>query len=433
VAHEGMLVAYDMETGAELPGTVPNVTNPVDLQVLANGTVMVNLTGTNEVLAVDGKTMLELARIPSSSRGAVRPVHSYLAPARSGRSLWVSLNDGAGGKTETNSALFVDVTPGSPTFLKPVGEVGLGVGHHKAAFSTKRDRVVVSNIGDCGNVLSVYDYTDVTSIKTLATLKATDLGFDGATRATTCDPTYANGQPPSPHGCATSAASGKAYCSVTATGQIVAIDLDANPPTFAIETTSGKGGGYTKALFGGGRYVYSLQEEPREGGKTKPGAKCQVGQLVVLDPASDSVVSEVPLFYKGPGCTDSLVGTDEETVNPGHIQIAHDGRTMFVTLAGGFGVDAARSRQAIVMDIADPAHPVQLPSIPVGASKSHAGDLCAGDGQTYAVVGNVDGNVTIIDAATRKAVRTIATKPSPLALGSFSEAHGPGHQTGPIE
>jgi hypothetical protein len=104
-----------------------------------------------------------------------------------------------------------------------------------------------------------------------------------------------------------------------------------------------------------------------------------------------------------------------------------------VTLGGGFGVAEARSRQVILMDLADPAHPAQLPSIAVGASTSHAGDLCAADGKTYGIVGNVDDNVTLIDASARTLLRTIPTKNQPLTLGAFSVADGPSHQTGPIE
>jgi hypothetical protein len=93
----------------------------VDLQALEDGTLLVNLTDRNEILVVDGTTMLEKARIPSSARGAVRPVHAYLTPKRGGKQLWVTLNDGAEGKAETNSATFVDVTAGSPTYRRPVG------------------------------------------------------------------------------------------------------------------------------------------------------------------------------------------------------------------------------------------------------------------------------------------------------------------------
>src|SRR5687767_10543 len=108
VAHEGFLVSYDIATGRERPGTIPNVTGPVDLQAFDDGHVMVNLTGRNEILIAEAATMLEVARLPSSMRGAARPVHSYISPEIGGRKYWLTLNDGASGQPETNSALLVD-------------------------------------------------------------------------------------------------------------------------------------------------------------------------------------------------------------------------------------------------------------------------------------------------------------------------------------
>ena len=104
VAHEGRLTSYDVATGQERPGEVQDVAGPTDLQALADGTLLVNLTDRNEILIVNGKTMLETSRIPSSDKGATRPVHSYLSPTRNGKSYWLSLNDGQDNKLETNSA-----------------------------------------------------------------------------------------------------------------------------------------------------------------------------------------------------------------------------------------------------------------------------------------------------------------------------------------
>jgi hypothetical protein len=280
--------------------------------------------------------------------------------------------------------------------------------------------------------MSVYDYSNIADIKKIATLASKDLGYDGSSRAKTCDPTYKIGSPPSPHGCATSAASGKAYCNVTATGQIVIVDLDADPPTFAPLTTSGAGGGYTKSLPGGG-FVYSVAGEPREGGKDRPGGKCQIGQLVVIDARAGAIAKEVPLLYKGPGCQDTLVGTDEETSEPGHMQITHDKKTLYVTPGGGFGVATARVRQELVFDISDPANPVQLPSIAVGESTSHVGDLCTGDGKLFASANNIANTVTVIDAEKRTFLRTITTKVNPLTIASWASGIGPSHTAGPIE
>jgi YVTN family beta-propeller protein len=431
VAHEGRLTSYAVATGEERPGEVQNVARPTDLQALADGTLLVNLTDSAAILIVDGATMLERARVPSSAGAGLRPVHSYLSPEHVGKRYWLSLNDGKDGKLETNSARFVDVTPGSATYLMPAGEVALGVGHHKATFSATRERVVISNIGDCDNVLSVYDYTNVADIKKLATLSAAAAGFDGSTRDKTCDPTFAMGAPPAPHGCATSIVSGKAYCNLTTSGGIVVIDLDADKPTFTVLPTHGAGAGYTKALPDG-RYVYSLQDEPREGSTKRPGAKCQVGQIVVIDAMTSAVAKEVPLFYKGPGCADALAGTDEATAEPGHILASPDGKKLFVGLAGAYGDAKARVRQELVLDLKDPASPAQLASIPVGASTGHHDDKMSGDGKRVFVANNVDGTVTQIDAVTHEVKATIKVKDNPRTLATFGSVEGPSTQTGPL-
>jgi YVTN family beta-propeller protein len=431
VAHEGSLVSYDIATGEERPGAVQDVTGPVDLQALSDGTLMVNLTGRNEILLVDGRTMLEVARVPSSAMGGKRPVHSYISPEQGGEMYWLTLNDGENNVLSTNTARFLDITPGSATYQKPVGEVALGAGHHKASFSTTTSRVVISNIADCEDVLTVYDYSDVSKIVALATLSAKDAGFDGSTYETTCDPTYMMGAPPSPHGCATDKVSGKAYCNLTTSGAIVAVDIDATPPSFKVIPTGGSGSGYTKA-HPDGRYVYSVQDSPREGHMKTPGATCQIGQLVVIDATTDAVVKELPLFYKGPDCKDAIVGTDEETAEPSHIQVAADGKTLFITTAGGFGVESARVRQELVLDISDPKEPVELASIAVGASSGHHGDALTGDGKYLFVANNVDGTVTQIDAGTRAVLRTLAVKAQPKTLATFGEAEGPSVPTGPI-
>ncbi len=431
VAHEGSLASYDLATGEERPGAVQNVTGPVDMQALADGTLLVNLTGRHEVLIVDGKTMLEVARVPSSAMGGKRPVHSYISPEHAGKSYWVALNDGEDGALSTNSARFIDVTAGSETYLKPVGEVALGAGHHKAAFSATTDRVVISNIADCDTVLAVYDYSNPADIKVLAKLSAEDAGWDGSSFEKTCDPTYQMGAPPAPHGCATSKESGKAYCNLTTSGDVVAVDIDASPPSFKLIKTGGSGGGYTKA-HPDGRYIYSLQDSPREGSATKPGSMCQIGQLVVIDARTDALVKEVPLHYKGLGCSGAITGTDEETAEPGHMQISPDKKTLYITPAGGFMVPDARVRQELALDLSSPESPAELASIPVGASSGHHGDALSGDGKFLFVTNNIDGTVTQIDAASREVVRTIKTQAQPKAIATFGDAEGPSAQTGPL-
>ena len=430
VAHDGTLNSYDLVTGKERPGAVQNIAGPTDLQALADGTVMVNLTTRNEILAVNGRTLLEAARLPSSTQGGTRPVHSYVSPLRNGKSYWLSLNDGAGSVAATSSARLVSLTAGS-SYLMPAGEVGLGIGHHKATFSATSERVVISNISDCSNVITIYDYANPAAMTPVRTLSAQDLGWNGSSRATTCDPTYTNGAPVSPHGCATSKVSGRAYCNLTSSGGLVAIDVDATPPGFKVISTGGAGAGYTKA-HNSGRYIFSLQDSPREADPVHPGAKCQIGQLVVVDAMTDSVVKELPLLYKGPGCQTSLLGTDEETTEPSHMLLTNDGKTLFITAAGGFMVAAARVRQHLVVDVSDPSNPVQKPSIPVGVSNGYHGDALSGDGKYLLVANQLDGTVTQVDTATLGVVRTLTVQAKPTVLATYGTAEGPGEQTGPI-
>ena len=429
VASEGFLTSYDVETGLERPGTIPNVTGPVDMQAFSDGHVMLNLTGRHEVLILDGRTMLEKARIPSSRSGGLRPVHSYISPVLAGRQVWLTLNDGLG-EQATNSALFIDCKAGSGTHHQVLGEVSLGVGHHKAAFSVTRPRVVITNIADCSNVLSVYDYTDVASIKTVGTLTAAAAGWDGSSFGRTCDPSYKTGVPPAPHGCATSTLSKKAYCNLTGSGDIVVADLDAEVPTFKSIKTGGGGGGYTKASHDG-RYIFTLQSGPREGDENKPGAPCQVGQLAVIDASSDALVKEVPLLYKGAGCTESIVTTAAKTNEPGHLALSADGKSLFVAIGGGFMVAEARSTQHLLLDVSDPANPVLKPGIEIGQGTGHRADAISGDGKYLFVTNNVEGSVSQIDVATAKVVRTLKTRETPLTLATWGAKEGPSAQTGP--
>jgi hypothetical protein len=432
VAREGSLASFDLATGAERAGTVTEVTGPVDLQALSDGMLMVNLTGRNEIMVVDGRTMLVETRLPSSATGGTRPVHSYLSPEYDGAQYWMTLNDGEGEAVQ-NSACLVDVTEGSDSRFQVMGEMALGLGHHKAAFSTTRPRVVVSNISDCDDAMSVYDFSDPAAPQRLATLTGADAGFDapdpgeGNFDPAFCDPTFQRGLPPAPHGCTTSALSGKAYCNLTSSGAMVAIDIDAEEPTFELLPTEGTGGGYT---FGhpGGRYIYTMQELPREG---DGGAACQVGAINVTDSMDDTVVASVPLFYTGPDCAEELAGTPAATANAGHSYFVEDGNTLLIPTSGGFDVADARVDQLLVVDTADPVAPVQLDSIQVGVHTSHSAGALSGDGSTLFVVNGVDGTVSQVDVATRQAT-TLEVGADPRVLATFGDQEGPSHQTGPV-
>lgn len=433
VARQGGLVSFDIATGEERPGSIQDVTTPVDIQALDNGILGVNLTTRGETLFFDGASMLEISRIHSSNINGERPVHTMISPERAGKRYWLTLNDGVEGDAATNSAAFVDLDPDSTTYLQIIGEVRLGVGHHKAAFSASQERVVISNIADCEDVMSVYDYSDVGDIQLLATFTGEDAGFtaedpgDGNFDPLFCDPTYQRGMPPAPHGCATSAASGKAYCSVTSSGDVIVVDLDADPPTFTRLATSGLGGGYTLA-HPGGRFMYTMQESPREGGD---GDDCQIGQVVVTDATTDAIAAELPVRYAGPSCRDVLTGTPAETANFSHAYFHGD--RLFIPTAGGFMVEDARVDQLLILDVSEPESPTQLDSIQVGVHTSHSSATHSGDGKWLFVVHSVDDTVAQIDCDKQTLVKTLTVGASPVTVATYGTVEGPSHQTGPID
>ena len=434
VAREGSLASFDVATGDERPGTVTEVTGPVDLQALSDGYLLVNLTGANEILVVDGRTMLQEARLPSSAGGGIRPVHSFISPEYDGAQYWVTFNDGEGAP-EHNTACVVDVAAGSDTRFQVVGEFPLGIGHHKGSYSKTQPRIVVTNISDCDNVLSVYDLSDPSDIQVLASLTGEQAGFgapdpgDGEFDPAFCDPTYDRGLPPAPHGCATSPLSGKAYCNLTSSGDMVVVDVDAEEPTFELLPTEGSGGGYTFA-HPGGRYMYTLQESPREG---DGGTDCQVGAINVTDSMTDTVVASAPLGYTGPGCTDILTDTPEASANPGHAYFAAGGDVLFIPTSGGFDNAEARVDQLLVIDTADPVAPVQLDSIQVGVHTSHSAGALSGDGSTLFVVNGIDGTVSQVDIESRAVTATRDVGDDPRVIATFGDDEGPSYQTGPVE
>jgi YVTN family beta-propeller protein len=394
--------------------------------VLANGHIIFNVNGNDEVLVFDARSMQEVARFPSSNSTGTRPVHAYLTPLLNGQQYWIALNDGThDGGVEENTALFVDAVPTSPTYLQPVAEIPLGQGHHKASFSTTRERVVISNIDDCDDVLSVYDYSDINNIRRIGTLSATALGLDGSTPEKTCDPTGENGVRLSPHGCGTAPLSGRAYCNLTGVGQIVAIDLDPDQLSFDVITTQGSGAGST-IPSADGRYIYSVQRTPRE---DLDGAICQIGQLAVIDTTEDVLISEVPLRYEGADCDRSLAGTDEEIAAPSHPMITPDGETLYITVSTSSREPNSRSRQLLVLNVSDPSTPQQQDSIEVGAAQGYRAQAMMGDGRYLFIANNIDGTISQVDTTTNTVVRTIriadpATEGVAMRLFAFGTESG---------
>jgi YVTN family beta-propeller protein len=431
------LALYDLDSGAELnrfaaPG------GSGDLVALPSGAVLANQTGANQVLLIDLNRRAEIARLPSSSLGGTRPVHLYLSPELGGKQYAVVLNDGSERRTRSgerptdSTLLLIDATPSSPTYLKPVGETRLGIGHHKVGFSMKRPRFAVSNISDCADVISVYDYSAVPEIKRVKTFAATDLGYDGSTPLRSCDETGKAGVMLAPHGTGTSAATGHVYHYLTGTGQVAIFDVDAEVPSVKLVQTSGAGGASVKDLPGG-RYMVVPQRGPRELHMKADGAPCQIGQLAVIDALARKLAAQVPAFYGEPTCKTSLAGTAQERASLQYAIPSPDGNTVFVaigTLYAPANVVAA-SRFIAVFDLSDPYRPVQLDSIVVGAGDATRDLTLTGDGKLLLAANSLDNSVTVIDVAARKALRTFATIAKPHRLVTFGAGIGPSKPVGP--
>jgi YVTN family beta-propeller protein len=437
VSGRDQLALHDLATGAEL-ARFDAAGGSSDLLALSSGVALSNHTAGNEVLIVDLNRRSEIGRLPSSSLGGIRPVHMYLSPQVEGRQYAVVFNDGnergtpKGERPKDSTLLLIDAVQSSPTFLKPVGEVRLGIGHHKAGFSTKRPRVAVSNISDCADVVSVYDYQNPSEIKLVKTFPAADLGYDGSTPLKTCDETGKAGVMLSPHGTGTSAATGRVYHFLTGTGQVAAFDIDADVPTVKLIQTSGSGGASVKDLPGG-RFMVVPQRGPREVHQRFDGSLCQVGQLAVIDAIAEKVAAQVPVFYGEANCRTSIAGKPHERAALQYAMPAPNGKTVFVEIGTLYGPPnvVAESRFVAVFDLSDPYRPVQLPSIPVGAGNDTRDHALTGNGTLLLVPNSLENSVSIIDIASRQVVRTIPTVTKPFRVVTFFEGIGPSKPAGP--
>src|SRR6516162_6188177 len=437
VSGRDQLALHDLATGAELarfdaPG------GSSDLVALASGVALSNHTAGNEIIVIDLKRRAEIGRLPSSSLGGTRPVHMYQSPSMEGRQYVVVLNDGnergtpKGERPKDSTLLLVDAAQSSPTFLKPLGEMRLGIGHHKVGFSMKRPRLAVSNIADCMDVVSVYDYQNPSDIKLIKTFSAADLGYDGSTPLKTCDETGKAGVMLSPHGTGTSAVAGRVYHHLTGTGQIAIFDIDSDLPTVKLIQTAGSGGASVKDLPGG-RFMVVPQRGPREVHQRADGSLCQVGQLAVIDALAEKVAAQVPVFYGEPTCRTPITGTPHERAALQYAMPSHDGKIVFVEIGTLYGPPnvVAESRFVAVFDLSDPYRPIQLPSIAVGAGNDTREHALTGDGKLLLVTNSLDNTVSVIDTESRHVARTIPTVAKPFRVVTFSESIGPSKPTGP--
>jgi YVTN family beta-propeller protein len=434
VSGRDALAVYDLATGQEVARfATPGVS--ADMVVLETGHVLLNHRDGNAVLVVDARTLAEVARFPSSSLGGTRPVHSYLSPVLNGRRFVVVLNDGDEARTAPgtpaadSTALFIDATPGSPSFLRPVGEIRLGTGHHKLNFAPDRPRAAVSNIGDCQAVLQVLDFTDPANIRIIATLSAEGIGLDGRDGRRPCHPRGGEaGVRPAPHGAATDPTTGRGYHNLNNMGAFVGLDMRVETPTFRLLPATRGWGGAAIAAHPTAGLLYGPQYAPREGDSRAPGAACQVGQLAVLDARADRVAAEIPILKDGPDCTRSLAGTPEIGARTGYITLA--GEALFLPL-GTLGAATTRSHAVAVVDVSTPNEPRQLPSIRVGAHNGHRDNALTGDARFLVVPSNVDNVVHVIDTATRQVVRHFPVVAQPNRVAVFG-ASGPSRPPGPM-
>jgi YVTN family beta-propeller protein len=437
VSGRDQLAVHDLATGAEL-ARFDASGGSSDLLALGSGVALSNHTAANEVLIIDLKRRSEIGRLPSSSLGAIRPVHMYLSPAIEGRQYAVVLNDGnergtpKGERPKDSTLLLIDAVQSSPTFLKPVGEIRLGIGHHKAGFSMKRPRLAVSNIADCSDVVSVYDYQNPSDIKLVKSFSAADLGYDGSTPLKTCDETGKAGVMLSPHGTGTSAATGRVYHFLTGTGQIAVFDIDADVPTVKLIQTAGSGGASVKDLPGG-RFMVVPQRGPREVHQRADGSLCQVGQLAVIDAVAEKVAAQLSVFYGEPACRTSIAGKPHERAALQYAMPSPDGKTIFVEVGTLYGPPnvVAESRFVAVFDLSDPYRPIQLPSIRVGAGNDTRNHALTGDGTLLLVPNSLENSVSVIDIGSWQVVRTIPTVTKPFRVVTFSEGIGPSKPAGP--
>jgi YVTN family beta-propeller protein len=438
VSGSDQLALHNLATGEELVRfDTPRESR--DFVALPSGIALSNHTAGNSVLPIDLRRRIEIGRLPSSSLGGVRPVHMYLTPAIDGKQYAVVLNDGVAGNTKKgerptdSTLLLIDVVEGSPSFLKPVGETRLGRGHHKAGLSMKRPRLAVSNILDCSDVISVYDYGDPSAIKLVKSFSAADLGYNGSTFPKSCDETGKSGLTLEPHGTGTSGASNRVYHFLTGTGEIAIFDIDADVPTFKLLNTSGTGGASVKDIPGG-RFMVVAQHGPREVHQKGDGAVCQIGQLVVIDAIVEKVAAQVPVFYGEPACRTSLSGKPQEWAAPLYVIPSPDGKTLFVeigTLHETPPNAEAEARFTAVFDVSDPYRPLQLPSIAVGAGDDTRDHALTGDGKLLVVPNRLDNSVSVIDVAARQVVRTFSTVAKPHRVATFGEGIGPSKPVGP--
>lgn len=431
VSARDALIAYDVATGEEKARfATPGLSS--DMLITPEGLLVLNHRDANQVVMVDARSLREVSRLPSSAIGATRPVHLYLAPPRrDGRRLIVAANDGNAQRPTRadNSALIIDAT--DPAAPKVAGEVQLGIGHHKLAFSREGLRFSASNIADCEEVVGVYDITDPAKPSRLFAVTGAELGLDGKDGRPACDPTGRQGRRPGPHGTATLAASGLHAHNANGTGQFILIEAEATPPRLAaVLQTKGGSGGASIAAHPAGRFAYGPQNTPRAGGQgDRAGGPCQIGQLAVIDGAERRLAAEIPILYDL-GCT--ALPASAAGARPAYAFVTPDGSTLAVTVGTLNASEPGRAEVLVLFDLSDPAMPRQLASVPVGKAAGHRDGAITGDGRFLFVPGNADASVTVVDLVERRAMKRLAVAAEPNRVAAWSPSAGPTKAPGTI-
>jgi hypothetical protein len=388
--------AYDVRTGREvasfgLPGRT------ADLHVLPNGRVVLNYRAKAELVLFDATSRKEIARLPSSRMGGVNPHHGYLLKT-SGNLLYAVSNDGENAATDSTLSLF-RVVPNAPG-LEYAGEIRLGAGHHKIAHFPGQDWISVSNINDCSNVVQVIDIADPAAPKTIRSISAKDIGYDGSAPNKSCDASGKAGRRLTPHGAGATAQFH--VHNLNATGQMVVVRRDG--PSLVLQS-AGSGGASAVATKDG--KLYLTQFSPRDGSGTPPGKACQIGQLSVVSSAGTGL-EQIPVL-KDKDCTENHGGA-----RLGYISMMPDGQTLLLPLAT-LGNDAVPV--ALLARVKLGANGVeQLSSLEIGKNLGHRDHGWSTDGKLFAFPNNKDDSVSIVDADGGKVVSTIPVVPAPLRV-----------------
>lgn len=388
--------AYDVKSGSEVASfDLPGRT--ADLHVLPNGRVVLNYRAKAELVLFDATSRKEVARLPSSRMGGVNPHHGYVLRT-SGNLLYVVGNDGENAERDSTLSLF-RVIPNAPG-LEYAGEIRLGAGHHKVAHFPGQDWISVSNINDCGNVVQVIDISDPPAPKTIRSISAKDIGYDGSAPDKTCDATGKAGRRLTPHG---AGATGQFHVhNLNATGQMVVIRRDGQA---LVLPSAGTGGASAVATKDG--KLYLTQFSPREGAAASPGKACQIGQLSVISSAGTGL-EQIPVL-KDKDCTEKPNGA-----RLGYVSLMPDGETLLLPLAT-LGNDA--SPVALLARFRLGASGVeQLSSLEIGKNLGHRDHAWSTDGKLFAFPNNKDNSVSIVDAASGKVASTIPVVPDPLRV-----------------